>query len=147
MYVMFGTEEPTNVILSLNLNSWEWKRLTPDGNPPTTSCKLSSWVRGKRIYCFGGMTHGDVPTNEFFCYNVESNSWEWPLVHGNTVPSPRARHTTVAFGEYVLLFGGETNSVPLYLNDLHILDMTTMEWRVVHRFLEGWKHLPWGAIQ
>ena len=136
MYIMFGTHEPTNIIHSLDLNFWEWKRHHPEGNPPTTACKLSSWVHGKRIYCFGGMSHEGIPTNEFFCYNVAKNSWEWPLTNGNTVPSPRARHTTVAFEEHVLLFGGETNSHKF--NDLHILEMNSMEWRMVHGFMGGW---------
>ena len=112
MYVIFGAPEPS--LHSLNLNFWEWKRHIPQGKAPMTAWKLSSWVHGTRIYCFGGMTHEWVPTNDLFCYNVVSNSWEWPLVHGNSLPSPRARHTTVVFEDHVLLFGGATQHTLMY---------------------------------
>ena len=44
-------------------------------------------------------------------------------------PSPRAAHTTFVCGDAVFLFGGRL--VDERLNDLHVLDMRSMQWTQV----------------
>ena len=45
------------------------------------------------------------------------------------VPSPRAAHATFVCGDVVVLFGGRLAEERL--NDLHILDMSSMQWTQV----------------
>ena len=72
---------------------------------------VSSWVHNGKLYYFGGMTSADsVPvgrghhypsyltlvnngyatgyTNQLFCYNPNTDMWEWPLIVGD-ISSPR----------------------------------------------------------
>ena len=59
------------------------------------------------------------------------------------VPSPRAAHTTFVCGDAVILFGGRLAEERL--NDLHVLDMSSMQWtQVIPRdigLIEGIKYL------
>ena len=49
---------------------------------------------------------------------------------------PRFGHATIISGDTVYLFGGRYNEPHIFgskcFNDLHVLDMVSMEWRVVH---------------
>merc|ERR1719499_2396290 len=68
--------------------------------------------------------------NQLFCYDPSSNRWEWPRV-GGSVPPPLAAHTTLCCGDAVLLFGGRLAGKRL--NDLHVLDMLSLQWTKVPR--------------
>jgi len=72
--------------------------------------------------------------NQLFCYDPSSNRWEWPRV-GGSVPPPRAAHTTLCCGDAVLLFGGRLAGKRL--NDLHVLDMLSLQWTKVHDSVSG----------
>ena len=138
----------TIIMYELDLNSWHWTKITPEGLVPLRGTEeLSSWHYRGKIYYFGGecqysegyvrgemerrypgYVHFGWGTNQFFCYNIEENKWEWPLFKGE-LPSPRRGHTTIISGDTVFLFGGAYHDT---LNDLHTLDMVAMEWRQVH---------------
>ena len=88
--------------------------------------------------------------NQLFCYNIVENTWEWPNLSGD-IPSPRSDASVIISEDTLFLFGGET-FVPgtrprLYydphshdINDLHIMDLTSLTWKQVHGFIE--QNLP-----
>ena len=99
--------------------------------------------RGLLMYGFGGV--GGLSRNpltffnQFFCYNISANCWEWPSASG-IIPSPRAWHTTFICDNTAFLFGGLSNGpdgVEFLLNDLYTLDMVRMTWTQVHSSLRG----------
>ena len=126
-----------NDIHALDLNSWKWTKLTPTGLQPKKSSYMSAWIHNGKVYCFGGrlLDVGQAQTcsNQLFCYNISSNSWELPSTRGKS-PSPRSQHTTFISGNTAFLFGGkEAHGLK---NDLFTLDMVTMTWTEVHPQLE-----------
>lgn len=164
MFVLCGfhNREPddnSNDIFALDLLSWTWTKLSPKGVPPLRCDKLSSWTHGGKVYGFGGFGSAPVDdyeddeeypsfmrvvfdfygstsrcwNNQLFCYDPSSNRWEWPSMAN--APSPRAAHTTFVCGDAVFLFGGRL--VDERLNDLHVLDMRSMQWTQVHDAATG----------
>ena len=76
MYLMFGRsfgcrrtecilgeicvcERIYDSIYALNLNSWRWTKLNPQGIPPIKCSSLSTWVHSGKFYGFGGQINRD----------------------------------------------------------------------------------------
>lgn len=141
MYLMCGmssSDDYSNDIHALDLNSWTWRKLNPQGSPPTQCAYLSTWLHKGKIYGFGGET-SEYPqdcSNQFFSYHVARNCWEWPSVHGK-IPTQRSFHTTFICGNTAILFGGAQNTVAEVMNDLHTLNMVNLTWTQVHSSLAG----------
>jgi hypothetical protein len=148
-------EKYTNSVYRLNLNTWVWTRMEPEGTPPLRSDKLSSWVYEGSIYVFGGYGRpqerdatyplhltfdSDVevlaanPTgwnNQLVRYDVATNRWHWPKISsGSCVPSSRATHATTVCGDRVFLFGGRHDRERK--GDLYSLDLKSVTWTMVH---------------
>lgn len=131
----------TNDFYALDLLSMTWTHLNPSGTPPIPCEKLVGWGHDGKVYFFGGF--GPLPerhvffqyimddetgcawNNQFFSYNPQTNSWEWPFVNGQT-PSPRAAHAGDKCGSQMFISGGRLKTVRK--NDLYVLDMDTMTW-------------------
>jgi len=145
----------SNDLWRLDLTSWTWTKLEPDGRRPLRCDKTACWSYNNRIYLFGGFgpppalagktfseppdcdfeedpsTSGMYPrgwSNQLVCYNTVTNVWEWPVTTGPT-PKPRAAHTVSVIGDVAYVFGGRHQDVRM--NDLHRLDLVTMSWSCV----------------
>ena len=119
---------------ALDLCSWRWTTLTPAGPKPQACSFMSTWVHDGKVYCFGGMVGREsmfTLTNQLFCYNTSTNSWELPTTRGN-IPSPRWNHSTFVTGDTAFVFGGSTDVKDSFTNDLFTLDMVNMIWTEVH---------------
>jgi N-acetylneuraminic acid mutarotase len=47
-------------------------------------------------------------------------------------PSPRCRHAAAAFGNKMIIFGGQSKVFsPIYLNDMYIFDTVTLKWTTI----------------
>ena len=79
------------------------------------------------------MGKGDGHENHLPCYNVSTNDWVYPRVSGNT-PSFTRHNPIVIRDDTLFLFGGgiRTSHGVEALNYLHILNMKTMSWKLVH---------------
>ncbi|XP_075232882.1 kelch domain-containing protein 1-like isoform X2 [Lycorma delicatula] len=149
-YHVIGVTEVgnSNHLFRLNLNNFIWEQLLPEGIPPSPCDKLVCWFYNEKIYFFGGFGPNTYPNNsrylyimdistvnsdwpgrgwnnQFVCYNIAANKWEWPITHGPE-PGPRAAHAADITGSYVYMFGGRTGSIRN--NEIHVLDMKTMTW-------------------
>jgi len=139
----------SNSLWSLDLLTWSWTKLEPEGRRPLRCDKTACWSYNKRIYLFGGFgppTYPDQPgysfaedpstagiyargwSNQLVCYNTRSNSWEWPVTTGPT-PLPRAAHAVSVIGDFAYVFGGRHQD--MRMNDLHRLDLHTLSWSCV----------------
>jgi len=143
---------------ALDLLTWNWTRLQPEGEAPLRCDKTACWSYEDRVYLFGGFgpppphisqlgMQGNlyhfvedpstiVPyggyirgwSNQLVVYNRITNRWEWPLTSGPP-PSPRAAHSATRAGTNAYIFGGR--HMETRLNDLHCLDLETMQWSLV----------------
>jgi N-acetylneuraminic acid mutarotase len=77
---------------------------------------------------FGGFVEGGTRTNAIYRYYFKENKWEavQPLVAGS-LPSNRAGHTAIVYGDSMIVFGGkdEDNNK---LNDLWEFNLNTYKW-------------------
>ena len=67
-----------------------------------------------------------------FRFSLASNQWERLLSIGD-IPSPRQGFKTIMKDGQVFLFGGFDSAPPhRHLNDLYMLDMTSLQWKLIH---------------
>ena len=132
---VFDDDQNKMVVYSLDLHTWTWEMRSPNGTLPFgKGSALSSWVYAGKIYCFGGYKHSEGASNQLFCYNISTNSWEWPYTRGNK-PSPRLQSSSIISEETVLVYGGISHENIVH-NDLFTLDIVNMVWKRVHVNLE-----------
>lgn len=78
---------------------------------------------------FGGEDSKRRVLNDLNVLDLETRTWETPEATG-VPPSPRSDHVATAYCEkYIFIFGGGSHS-DCY-NDLHVLDLESMEWSPV----------------
>lgn len=96
------------------------------GNIPVVRTGQSITLVGSRIIMFGGEDRKRRLLNDVHVLDLDTMTWS-VAVTAQTPPAPRFDHTaTVHAGHYLLIFGGCSHSV--FFNDLHVLDLETMEW-------------------
>ncbi|GFY46298.1 kelch domain-containing protein 1 [Trichonephila inaurata madagascariensis] len=132
----------TNRLYKLDLTAFSWELLKPTGTPPIPVDKMVGWQYNDKFYIFGGFGNPDAGpphdfqfifyhllwrgwTNQFFEYDPKKNRWSVPATTG-TLPSARAAHAAAVAQGKVYIFGGRHDV--FRLNDMHCLDMKTMEW-------------------
>jgi Ras-related protein Rab-1A len=72
--------------------------------------------------------HSGVPDNSLFTLQTQSLTWQAPGYVG-TPPSPRFLHSSCVSNELYVVFGGcGTGDFSKPLNDLHWLDLRSMQW-------------------
>ena len=156
--VIYDNDGPTAIIKVLDLTTWVWTRLKPEGYPPLPCHNSSSWVHDSRIYIFGGywkssnvqtihypsgiqvkeLKQGCKLTNQLFFYDTTTNRFERQMVRsGGHVPKPRIGHSSVVHRNKVLSFGGlNSEEIPYHdsspINELLLLDMDCMEFSLIH---------------
>ena len=151
MYVVAGRTESkfTGDIWALNLKTFVWSKLCPEGVPPLRCCATSAWSHGDKIWMFGGQgtppsANQDIQlglcggeylplyddqglSNQLVCYDPATNAWEWPSSTG-TAPSPQAGHSVTRMGDTVYVFGGaQENGMG---NDFYSLDLNTLRFEI-----------------
>jgi len=79
-----------------------------------------------KMYVFGG-GDGKSWLNDLLIFDISNLSWSGPIDTGGNQPSGRLQHSAVTYEKSVFIFGGEPDQFR-QLNDLHVLDTTTLEW-------------------
>ncbi|XP_049849229.1 uncharacterized protein LOC126318278 isoform X2 [Schistocerca gregaria] len=105
---------------------------------------FSTTLQGTKIVIFGGSkktTSHTVFYNTCHIYDTETSIWEKLNVkNDDCVPAPRDFHTACSIGtNEIMILGGRTSSKDAgdddsafeCLNDVHILDTATWEWRPI----------------
>ncbi|KAJ3669277.1 hypothetical protein LUZ60_011227 [Juncus effusus] len=103
-----------------------WSNLRTYGAPPISRGGQSVTVVGSTLVIFGGEDAKRTLLNDLHILDLESMTWDDIDTIG-TPPSPRSDHVAACHAErYLLIFGGGSHAT--CFNDLHVLDMQTMEW-------------------
>ncbi|KAL9318075.1 hypothetical protein ACSQ67_014592 [Phaseolus vulgaris] len=110
----------------IDIETCQFGVIKTSGNVPVARVGQSATLVGSRVILFGGEDMNRKLLNDVHVLDLESMTWEM-IETIQTPPSPRYDHAASIQGErYLLIFGGCSHSV--FFNDLHLLDMQTMEW-------------------
>ncbi|XP_019428551.1 PREDICTED: acyl-CoA-binding domain-containing protein 4-like isoform X2 [Lupinus angustifolius] len=110
----------------IDIETYQFGVIKTSGSVPVTRTGQSATLVGSRVILFGGEDMSRKLLNDVHVLDLESMTWDL-IKTTQTPPTPRYDHATAIHGErYLLIFGGCSHSV--FFNDLHLLDMQTMEW-------------------
>ncbi|XP_010524874.1 PREDICTED: acyl-CoA-binding domain-containing protein 4 isoform X1 [Tarenaya hassleriana] len=103
-----------------------WSTLKTYGKPPISRGGQSVTLVGKSLVIFGGQEAKRSLLNDLHILDLETMTWDEIDAVG-VPPSPRSDHVAAVHAErYLLIFGGGSHAT--CFNDLHVLDLQTMEW-------------------
>ncbi|PPD96956.1 hypothetical protein GOBAR_DD06012 [Gossypium barbadense] len=81
---------------------------------------------GSKLIVFGGEDRSRKLLNDVHALDLQTMTWS-VVEATQTPPAPRFDHSAAVHSErYLLIFGGCSHSI--FFNDLHVLDLHTMEW-------------------
>jgi len=94
-----------------------------------------SVVYNRSIYIFGGYD-GFNRVNDFYEYNVDTESWQEVIFCGKEgPPTPRHSHSAVVYEDCMYVFGGYDGS---YKNDFYKFNFTKNQWSRIKPIDEIW---------
>ncbi|XP_052735013.1 acyl-CoA-binding domain-containing protein 4 [Vigna angularis] len=110
----------------LDLQTATWSTLKTFGKAPVSRGGQSVTLVGGTLVIFGGQDPKRTLLNDLHILDLETMTWDEIDAVG-VPPSPRSDHTAAVHVErYLLIFGGGSHAT--CYNDLHVLDLQTMEW-------------------
>lgn len=137
-----------NSLHEFSYDTGEWRVLhrgshTNDArtaNLPQPRRHASIVVHGGSLFLYGGFDVDDNVLPDLWEYNLESNVWSslphasaasrYPIYDPNNrhsnVPVARAEHTTVTYGNHMIVFGGYDGKKKL--NDTFVFDFVSKTW-------------------
>ncbi|KAL1545983.1 tip elongation aberrant protein 1-like isoform X1 [Salvia divinorum] len=114
-------------VLVCNLATMSWNVLKTTGQGPGPRDSHSAVLVGHKMLVFGG-SNGCRKVNDLHILDLLSREWARPECHGDP-PCARESHTANVVGdEKMVIFGGSGEGEANYLNDLHVLDLNSMDW-------------------
>ncbi|EPS64186.1 hypothetical protein M569_10595, partial [Genlisea aurea] len=122
------TKDPTETlqVKEFNLQTCEWSTLKTYGKPPISRGGQSVTLVGTTLVIFGGQDAKRSLMNDLHILDLETMTWDEMETVGIS-PSPRSDHAAAVHEDrYLLIFGGGSHAT--CFNDLHVLDLQTMEW-------------------
>ncbi|WOH14348.1 hypothetical protein DCAR_0933867 [Daucus carota subsp. sativus] len=109
-----------------DLQTYSWSALKTYGKPPVSRGGQSATLVGTSVVIFGGQDAKRSLLNDLHILDLETLTWDEIDTLG-VPPSPRSDHAAAVHAErYLLIFGGGSHAT--CFNDLHVLDLQTMEW-------------------
>ncbi|XP_020275737.1 acyl-CoA-binding domain-containing protein 4 [Asparagus officinalis] len=116
----------TVTVWSIDLETSSFSVVNTHGRAPTARGGQSVAVVGTRLLIFGGESTRGQLLNDLHILDLSTMCWDLVQTK-NMPPAPRFDHTaSVHSDQYLLIFGGSSHST--CFNDLHVLDLQTMEW-------------------
>ncbi|XP_061371930.1 uncharacterized protein LOC133314464 [Gastrolobium bilobum] len=129
MIVFGGTNgfKKVNHLHILDLVTKEWVRPECKGTPPSPrESHTATLVGDERLVIFGGSGEADANClNDLHILDLRTMRWTSPEVKGD-LPVPRDSHSTIAIGNKLIVYGGDSGDK--YLGNVDMLDMATMTW-------------------
>ncbi|KAL7082153.1 hypothetical protein ACP275_14G081900 [Erythranthe tilingii] len=133
MLVFGGTNgsKKVNGLHILDLLSREWSQPLCIGNPPSPRESHTINVIGEdKLVVFGGSGEGESNyLNDLHFLDLKNMEWSSPNVRGNLLPAPRDSHSSVAVGNRLFVFGGDSGD--RFQGDVCMLDVNKMIWSKV----------------
>ncbi|XP_022765490.1 acyl-CoA-binding domain-containing protein 4-like isoform X1 [Durio zibethinus] len=114
------------IVHFMNLETRVCGVLETSGKIPVARGGHSVTLVGSKLLVFGGEDRSRKLLNDVHVLDLETMTWS--MVEAmQTPPAPRFDHSATVHAErYLLIFGGCSHSI--FFNDLHLLDLQTMEW-------------------
>lgn len=81
------------------------------------------------MFIWGGR-NDEAACNVLFCFDTTTHMWSQPKVHGE-VPGARDGHSACVINNCMYIFGGYEEDTDMFSQDVHVLDLKTMEWKYV----------------
>lgn len=122
------TKDPSEIIQvkAFDLQTSTWSAMKTYGKAPVSRGGQSVTLVGTSLVIFGGQDGKRALLNDLHILDLETMTWDEIDAVG-TPPSPRSDHAAAIHAErYLLIFGGGSHAS--CFNDLHVLDLQTMEW-------------------
>ncbi|MEZ4702731.1 MAG: kelch repeat-containing protein [Rhodothermales bacterium] len=114
-----------------NPNTDTWTALTP---APRARDHFHAAVYGNKLYVAGGRNGSNPDTvDPVDVYDFNTGNWS---TLANDIPTPRGGSTSVTFGHYIVVLGGET-SQQLAHNEVEALDVFTGTWTSLNHLVTG----------
>ncbi|XP_023936479.2 kelch domain-containing protein 3 [Bicyclus anynana] len=85
---------------------------------------------GDKVYMWGGRNNV-VACDKLSCFDTNKLEWSTPSVSG-TVPYPKDGHSACIIKNKMYIFGGFEYIFDQYSNDVHCLDLDTMQWSYIN---------------
>ncbi|EPS63465.1 hypothetical protein M569_11319, partial [Genlisea aurea] len=118
------TEKVTVRFIDLELHTTG--TVETSGDIPVARSGQSATLFGSKLVMFGGEDRKRRLLNDVHVLDLETMTWKSVAATKNA-PSPRYDHSATLHAErYLYIFGGCSHSV--FFNDIHLLDLETMEW-------------------
>lgn len=118
----------------------EWSVL-PDA--PRARDHFAAGIVGAKLYAAGGRRSSaitkqvfDLTIPEVDVYDFAANSWS-TLPPASNLPAPRAGSSTLAVGQELFVFGGESMAQTLAHAEVQALDTRTGRWRNLPSLVQG----------
>lgn len=109
-----------------DLQTYTWSTLKTYGKPPVSRGGQSVTLVGMTLVILGGQDAKRSLLNDLHILDLETMTWDEMDTVGIS-PSPRSDHAAAVHADrYLLVFGGGSHAT--CFNDLHVLDLQTMEW-------------------
>ncbi|CAN1195402.1 Acyl-CoA-binding domain-containing protein 4 [Linum perenne] len=122
------TKDPSETIQvkGFDLKTGTWSMLKTYGKPPVSRGGQSVTLVGTSLVIFGGEDAKRSLLNDLHILDLETMTWDEIDAIG-VPPSPRSDHAAAVHAErFLLIFGGGSHAT--CFNDLHVLDLQSMEW-------------------
>ena len=115
----------------LDITTHTWTSHLCGGSAPSPRQGHSMVVVGQKLFVFGGMG-GSTFYGDLYILDLTQLTWSCPDTAGPP-PLARASHGVACVGSRMYVFGGLglVAAQPRTLQDLHVLDTTTLEWSAV----------------
>jgi N-acetylneuraminic acid mutarotase len=125
-----------NDFYSFDTDKLTWKQIKTCDIPPLPRDRHVAVVFNRSIFIFGGYD-GFNRVNDFYEYNVDSNSWQEVIFGGREgPPTPRHSHSAVVYEDNMYVFGGYDGN---YKNDFYKFNFTKNQWtKIKHNDIDTW---------
>ncbi|MBA0837633.1 hypothetical protein Goarm_009774, partial [Gossypium armourianum] len=114
------------IVHFINLEMHVCGVMETSGKIPVARGGHSVTLVGSKLIVFGGEDRSRKLLNDVHVLDLQTMTWS-VVEATQTPPAPRFDHSAAVHSErYLLIFGGCSHSI--FFNDLHVLDLHTMEW-------------------
>ncbi|KAM4634154.1 uncharacterized protein ACJ7VT_009849 [Polymixia lowei] len=116
-------------MLTVSPDDVTWEAIPQDGDVPSPRAGLTLCVVKGRLYLFGGTCSPDATEclPGVYCFDIVSLTWERLATGG--VALRTLRHSSVAVGDSIYVYGGVVDGVPT--DDLMVFNTMSLTWTPV----------------
>ncbi|GLT66772.1 hypothetical protein SLA2020_391210 [Shorea laevis] len=116
----------TMIVRFIDLETQACGVMETSGKAPVVRGGHSVTLVGSKLIVFGGEDNNRKLLNDVHILDLDTMTWN-AVEAMQTPPAPRFDHTAAVHSErYLFIFGGCSHSI--FFNDIHVLDLQTMEW-------------------